>query len=319
MIDRNAKNIGYPSQLAIFLAFTGGGIIIALLATVITWLMMEGSSLPLKTSELLQPKYYNVNMVIQGVTTFFIFFLPVVCFATACYRKPAVYMGYNLTFNYKQALLVVAILLATFPLAGSLGELNKILPISKSLALRFKNWEAAREAEESALIQINTLSKYIFSLFIIGLLPAIFEETFFRAGMQNLLIRWFKGPWIAIIVTSIVFSLVHISYYGFLVRFALGVVLGLLFYYSGSIWLSILFHFLFNGLQVTWLFITSTSATSVNKDIEGNFPLWIGIPALLLLLYLFSLYKKVSAPKRAEINAHEPGEDLYEWTRNQPH
>jgi len=45
-------------------------------------------------------------------------------------------------------------------------------------------------------------------------------------------------------VTSIIFSIIHLSFYGFLVRFALGIVLGFIFYYSGSLWLSILFHFL---------------------------------------------------------------------------
>jgi hypothetical protein len=136
-----------------------------------------------------------------------------------------------------------------------------------------------------------------------------------------LLTRWFKGPWIAIIISSIIFSLVHISYYGFLVRFGLGVILGLVYYYSGNIWLSILFHFLFNGLQVTLLYITSSSSSSKLaevKDMDPHVPLWIGLPSLLLLIFLFNVYKKISLSRQVLIKEVTREDDLYEWTRNQP-
>ena len=142
----------------------------------------------------------------------------------------------------------------------------------------------------------------------------MFEETFFRAGMQNLLTRRFKGPWISIIITSIIFSLIHLSYYGFIVRFALGVVLGLIFYYSGSLWLSILFHFLFNGIQVTVLYFITATGMKNKPDIEGNFPFWSGIFALLLLVYLFMLFMKISETEKIKYSkADIPGNDLPNW------
>jgi membrane protease YdiL (CAAX protease family) len=251
--EYNSKNIGYPSQLAIFLGLTAGGLVIGSLASLAIWAMMTGQSLPLNTDEMLQPKYYNVNMVLQAVSTFLIFFVPVHFFAAICYRRPFEYIGFNFRFGTKQVVLLIGILILTFPLSGGLSTLNKIIPISQHWAAKFKAMELAREAQEAALININTFPRYMISLLVIALLPAVFEETFFRGGMQNFLSRWFKSPWIAIILTGIIFSIIHLSYYGFLVRFALGVVLGLLFYYSGSLWLSILFHFLFNGIQVTVL------------------------------------------------------------------
>ena len=178
--------------------------------------------------------------------------------------------------------------------------------------------ETAREAQEAALIQINSLPRYIISLFIIALLPGIFEETFFRGGMQNFLTRWFKSPWVAIILTSIIFSLIHLSYYGFLVRFGLGVILGLLYYYSGSLWLSILFHFLFNGVQVTALYIMNLSGgVKQAKDLEKGFPAWLGIIALVLLLYLFQQYKRASALQQAKYVNEPPERDFPDWTTDQ--
>lgn len=314
MIDANSKNIKYPSQLGIFLGLTGGGLIISALISLLIWLMMEGTAFPRTAEEILQPKYYNVNMVLQAVSTFFIFWIPVYLFAVICYHKPARYLGYNFQFTSKQLFLVMGILLLTFPLSGALADLNKILPIPEYWALKFKAAEAAREAQEAALIQINSFPRYIISLFIIAFLPALFEETFFRGGMQNLLTRWFNGPWLAIIVTSIIFSLIHLSYYGFIVRLGLGVILGLIFYYSGSLWLSILFHFLFNGIQVTVLYFLTKSAVKPISKAEPDFPLWMGIFALFLLIYLFMIYKRISINQKIKYMATEiPVNEQNDW------
>jgi membrane protease YdiL (CAAX protease family) len=287
------------------------------LASLAVWMMMTGQPFPSRAEDILQPKYYNVNMVIQAVSTFFIFFAPVHFFAMICYRKPFKYLGFNSHFNLKQIFLIIGLLILTFPLSGALANLNNIIPIPHNWAVKFKAWEAAREAEEMALIQITSFSKYIISLFIIAFLPALFEETFFRAGMQNFLTRWFKGPWIAIIVTAIIFSLVHISYYGFLVRFALGVVLGLVFYYSGSVWLNILFHFLFNGVQVTILYIMTMKGTKDAKDIGENFPLWGGLIAFVALIYLFKIFKQTSLVEKEKYKEENIIEDDLAWTKNQ--
>jgi membrane protease YdiL (CAAX protease family) len=236
-----------------------------------------------------------------------------------CYRRPYKFLGFNLHINLKQILLVLGILLLTFPISGALAEINKILPIPQSWELKFKAMETAREAQEAALININSLSKYLISLFMIALLPAIFEEVFFRAGMQNFFTRWFKDPWPAVILTSIIFSIIHLSFYGFIVRFGLGVILGFIFYYSGSVWLSVLFHFLFNGIQVTALYIMNVSGKKEIKDLEGSFPLWAGAICLVILLYLFKIYKEASILQQAKyVEEETPEDEFHSWATNQP-
>lgn len=316
MMDRNSKQLSYPSQFGIFMGLTGAGLVVSVILGAIIWIMMAGSTIPSKAEDMLQPKYYNVNMVLQGVSTFFLFFIPAYLFAKICYRKPNEFLGFNKRFNLTQVLLVIGILLLTFPLSGALGELNKTLPIPASWAIKFKAMEASREAQEAALININTLPKYIISLFMIAVLPAIFEETFFRAGMQNLFVRWFKNPVIAIIVTGIIFSIIHLSFYGFFVRLGLGVILGLLFLYSGNLWLPIIFHFLFNGVQVTMLYIFNRQNHPKEiKDIETAFPLWAGAIALVAIIYLFKRFKEISLQQKARVVEEDtvPVDDFEAW------
>ena len=315
-VKKDSNHIAYPSQLAMFLGLAGGGLIISALASVLIWLMMEGAAMPHTANDILQPKYYSVNMVIQVVSTFFIFFLPTYFFALICYRHPQKFIGFTTTINYKQVLLVILILIMTFPLAAGLGELNKIFPIPKDLAVRFRAMENAREAQEAAMIHIDSLSKYLISLLVIALLPALFEETFFRGGMQNFLTRWFNSPLISILVTSLIFSLIHLSYYGFLVRFGLGIILGYVFYLSGSLWLSALFHFFFNGIQVTALYIMTLYKSLPAKDFETHFPIWLALPAVLILFYLFHMYENISIQQKLLNPETATVEDeLYDWTQ----
>lgn len=314
MIDRNSRNFSFPSQLGILLGLIGAGVIVGTLISAALWLVITGRPILAMETDILNPKYYNAIMWIQAVSTLFMFFLPVYFFALICYRDPYRFIGFNKNVNYKQVLLVLGILFITFPLSGALAELNKIIPISKSWETYFKAKEADRAVQEAALININSFSRYVLSMVIIGLLPAIFEEVCFRGGLQNILTRWFKSPWTAIIVTSIIFSAIHLSYYGFLVRFALGIVLGLVFYYSGSIWLNILFHFLYNGLQVTALYIANMQGNKNTKDIEENFPLWAGVIALVLIIYAFIKFRQISLLQQQKyIMPEEDPDDFHNW------
>ena len=280
--------------------------------------MMTGRPILAMATDMLKPQYYNAIMAIQVISTFCLFFVPVFFLAVICYRKPAKFLGFNTNINYKQILLLLGILILTFPLSGALAELNKVIPIPAKWATRFKLIEDARAAQEAALININSFSRYIISLVVIGLLPGLFEEIGFRAGLQNIFTRWFRSPAIAIILTAIIFSLVHISYYGFLVRFALGIILGLVFYYSGNIWLGVLLHFLYNGLQVTALYMFTISGIKPQKDIEENFPVWAGVVALGFIVYLFIRFRETSLSQKAKIVEEDfPDDDFHDWATAQ--
>ena len=315
MIDKNSKNIGFPSQFGILLLLLGGGLIIGGLISVGTWLAMTGRPTQSMETDLLNPQYYYAAMTVQAISTFFMFFLPVYILARIAYKKPFQYIGFNKTFNYPQIFLVIGILFLTFLFSDTINQLTKLIPLPKNVEVKFKSLESSREAQESALIQINTFSKYLFSMVVVGVLPAIFEEVLFRGGLQNILTRWSKSPWTAIIITSIIFSAIHLSFYGFFVRFGLGIILGLLFYYSGNLWLSILLHFLFNGLQVTALYVSSFSKSKTGDITEQNLPIWLGLIALVATILLFIRFKKVSK-KLKDIFVYEEVKDpndFHDW------
>ena len=142
-------------------------------------------------------------------------------------------------------------MLACLPAVDALQQFTEMLPWSKSHLAKFERQKHDYYKQVAVIARMNDFWDYIISVIVIALLPAVLEEMLFRGGMQNLFSRWFKKPILAIIVTSIIFSAVHGSYLGFLSRFALGFVLGWMFYRTGNIWLNIIAHFFNNAVAIT--------------------------------------------------------------------
>lgn len=86
-------------------------------------------------------------------------------------------------------------------------------------------------------------------LLVFALIPALAEEAFFRGWMLRTLARKLP-PHAAVIVTAVVFSLLHFQMYGFFSRTLLGIVLGYTVWYSQSLLPAMLTHFTFNAVSV---------------------------------------------------------------------
>jgi len=271
------------------------------------WVLLTHQSIYTMEKDMMNPKFADAIRILQLVSTFFIFFIPAVITAKILSKKPFRFLGFNFYFSMRQLGLVILIMLVSLPLVGALSELNKLIPVSPSLAATFKKMEDTYDQQVKVLAHITGWGEYIVSMVIMAFAPAVFEETLFRGGMQNILQRMTKNPWISVGVTSVIFSIIHFSYYGFLPRVALGAVLGLIYYYSQSIWLSIFAHFFNNAIVVTEIFYYSRKGKPVEEAMNESFPVWWGLIAMVVLILLFRLFSKFAAQ---DLQAKKPAEDI---------
>lgn len=306
MYDPNSKGISYGNALLILIGLWFAGFIVGSVITIPIWMAMTGKSLMKMPTEMLLPENVNALRIIQVISTAAIFFLPAYFTALIVNRKPLKLLGFNTRFNAKQLLLSLVIIFCAALVAGSLAEINEMIPIPKSLEVLFKKLEDDYSSQVEAISNMKTFGDYIISIVMIALLPAVFEETFFRGGMQNLLTRSTKNPWLSIIITSIIFSIIHLSYYGFLARVCLGIVLGLIYYYSRSIWLNIAAHFFNNAFAVTQLYVLLQKGKTVKDAMDDKWPIWAGLIAAVALYALFVVFKKLSAQS---IQTYTPPEE----------
>lgn len=91
---------------------------------------------------------------------------------------------------------------------------------------------------------------YAANVFVIGVIPAVCEELFFRGIIQNFLVRNINSKVFAIIISAMIFSIAHFQITEFLSRWVLGFIIGYAYYKSRSIIVPVSMHALNNIIAI---------------------------------------------------------------------
>ncbi len=177
----------------------------------------------------------------------------------------------------------VILTLCLFPILGIIAGFNSSLEFPEWLSGLGK-WITGKEDNVERYIEIVLSDKRAVLIFVnfvmITFLPAIGEELIFRGILQRIFIRIFRSGYSGVIITAFLFSAVHFQFLGFLPRFVLGLVCGLLFLWSGKLWLPVIVHFTNNAVALIFLYLKD-SETSANPDINS---VWTQLGFLIIML-----------------------------------
>jgi uncharacterized protein len=273
--------------------FLLGGVIGMLILSSVTGLslqeMMDISTLDFsKESTIL---FLRGMQVVQFIT---LFVIPVFFCARLFSTDTPQYLGLRRPTHPAYFFAAVGVMFLAIPLTGLLGEVNRHVEFPRAI----ENWMKEGEDEASrvinGLLSRHTLKDLLINLLCVAGLAAVGEELLFRGVVQRLLIKMFKSPLAGIIVTSVLFSAIHMQFYGFLPRLLLGVLLGSIYWYSGSLWAAILAHFLYDALiiVVSW-YNPATLNEEGSVQISGI--VLVAAVCTLVLLLLLVWMKKNSA------------------------
>ncbi|RYG05972.1 MAG: CPBP family intramembrane metalloprotease [Chitinophagaceae bacterium] len=222
----------------------------------------------------------------QAASSILLFFLPAFLFATFTFRGRYLhYLGFNPAERAPMYAIGSICMLVAFPLVFWLGAINQLIPLPESMIKLEEN--AGKQME--IFLKVNSGWDIVINVIIIGLLPAICEEVFFRGAMQRIMIQLTKNPWLGIVLTAALFSAFHLQFQGFLPRLFLGIILGALYWFSGSIWTSILAHFITNTAQVL-------AASYATEYVHHNptVPIYLAIASGIAVFGLMRLYLRFS-------------------------
>lgn len=286
--------VNYPSQFAFLMGLMGVFLVLS------SFLLPFVGSLVLKVpflqvlNELNKPQNADLSRLLNTMASFFAFLMPALILARVISKRPFAQLGFHRYLSSKQFLLVLMLTLASILFSGALGQLNEWIPLPAKWYAKAKAMEDAYKTTMLAMATMKSLTDYLLALLVLAAAPALFEEVLFRGGFQQVFVGWTNNKWAGIIITSTLFSAIHFSYFGFLPRLALGMVLGLIFYYSKNIWLSILLHFMNNALVVTQLYAASRQGKPIEKTMDETVPVWWGAIAIVLLVMLFRSFRRES-------------------------
>ena len=191
---------------------------------------------------------------------------------------------FKMSSNISGAIVIMSIFLifAIGPLIGFLVELNQGVTIPwKGIEQWMQKMEEIAAVTTKAFLSTTSFSALLINLFVIALLPAVSEELLFRGVVLRISKELFSNIHLAVLFSAIVFSAIHFQFYGFLPRMILGIVLGYMFVYSGSIWVPIIAHFVNNAtvVVVEWLYLRGV--TNISMEDFGT------TTNIFLVIYLF--------------------------------
>ena len=176
--------------------------------------------------------------------------------------------------------------------------LNEMLSFPDALSA-LEQWmqqmEEASNQLTAQLLQTENRGEIIMNLVAMALVPAVSEELFFRGALQRTLTQKMNAH-AAIWLTAIIFSAAHLQFYGFIPRMLLGAALGYLFWYSGSIWTSILAHFVNNAATIL-LFEKDLPFIDV-ESIGTMETWWVGMTSLVLVVAMVWSLSRLASPKK---------------------
>lgn len=273
------------------------GFLLAIIVTVFAVALTPGTHFQdLRSSA--QPYFLTIAMlVIQDVC---MFVLPAVYFARSVRRRND-YFYFKPKITGETLLLVLLIAFAAIPCTDLFGRLNEMIPLSPGWSARFHQMEDDYARQAMSVIRLDSFGQYLLSLIVMAAIPAICEELIFRGALQQVLIKWFRHPFIGILVTAVIFSAIHLSFFGFLPRAFLGMILGYIFYYGKNIKLNMLAHFINNGTVVTTLYIYHIQHKSIENAMDAKSPLSVQVIGIMVLLFVFYLFIQKRRKADAEL------------------
>ena len=179
------------------------------------------------------------------------------------------YLQLNRSTRMQIYLMAALCLLVVIPFINFLGSLNSRMKLPESLS-GVENWMKSMEDAAQMMVEkfmkVSSISGLLFNIFMIGILPALGEELMFRGVIQKIFTNWTKNPHWGIWITAFLFSAMHMQFYGFLPRMALGAMFGYLLVWTGTMWVPILAHFVNNTMGVIGYFLINKG--TITKDVE---------------------------------------------------
>ena len=254
-------------------------------------------SIPAMGSIALFPQPLSVNELkwVQLIQTAALFLLPPLLMAFLWAKQPLEWLKLKSeTRGY--GLWAIFLMLMALPAINLVGYFNQQMSLPAFLEpleqwMKTSEESAARLTEQ--FLNVSTYGGLIINILLMALLPAVAEELTFRGVLQNLfevkdetLKKKGNRVHIAIWCSAILFSAIHMQFYGFLPRMLMGALFGYALVWTGSLWIPILMHFTNNAMAVILYFLAIRSGWDMDKvdTIGTNDTLWLGVVSLVLTI-----------------------------------
>jgi membrane protease YdiL (CAAX protease family) len=248
----------------------------------------------------------NAFLLIQFLTSIGIFLLPVLLFAYFTHPRPKQYLGLVKPGKSLHWWLAPVIIITATPLFLAIAALIGNIDFGESV----KHAQEVNDQTFRALLTMSSASQLLATFFVLAIVPGLSEELFFRGLMMRFAAKRSRTIIFPLVISALLFALMHTNIYGMVSIFLAGLLLGGIYYLTGSLWCSIISHICYNGLQVLLTYFARNNATFKAIDEANTVPVsWVVIGTLLSAASFYLLWKN-RTPLKSNWSADYTAEEL---------
>ena len=297
-IQRSREENSPFLQLLMLIFYAILGLLVSFIIAFIALFLMYGMELINNPAILVTPtlKYRPALQILLFAQSVGLFLIPPLLLAITEGKRFHVFYGFKKP-QIKLIALVFFLIIVSAPIMEWVTVINQQMKLPSFLR-GVEEW--MRHSEDSLmettmlLLKMNSIQEFLVNLFLIAFVAAVAEELMFRGAVQRIFSRMFNNAHVAIWLSAFVFSAIHMQFYGFIPRFLLGAGFGYLYLWSGSIWYSILAHFLNNAFAVCQAYYLQKNDLPMDFENVSYFA-WYGyILSFALTIVTFQIFKKLS-------------------------
>lgn len=163
---------------------------------------------------------------------------------------------------------------------------------------RLADAQAAREGSIARIAGDLSWGSFPTVAFVLGIVPALCEEFFFRGTLQRLLIRISHRKTFSVVIVSIIFTAIHLDWFNCIGIFLCSVFLGYLYIYTSNIWVPVAFHLVSNLWNIFLMYAAARMQPEEVEKTGGLIPWWSALISIVLAILLIRMVRTSYLLKR---------------------
>ncbi len=221
--------------------------------------------------------------------------IPAIATALLVTRRPATFLAVDRKADPMTFLLSVAGLIVATPVMNCIIKANAefaLLESMSALEAVLRNLEEQAAATISLLQGEHTPMNLAVNILIVGVMAGFGEELFFRGAFMRLMTTGGVNRHVAVWTVAIVFSALHLQFFGFVPRMLLGAYFGYLLAWSRCLWVPVCVHAANNIIYVVAQYVSGAETEASPLDSFGTdggwtLPLLSAVSTIVILVILY--------------------------------
>lgn len=144
--------------------------------------------------------------------------------------------------------------------------------------------------------EFDMIMKDRMGYFVVGLLAPLAEEMVFRGAILRSLLRWKSNPWVGIVISAILFAVIHMNPAQMPHAFLIGLLLGWMYWRTDSIVPGVVYHWVNNTVAYILYNIYPNPDLTLLDLFGSEQKVWMALGFSLLIFQpsLFQLNQRLS-------------------------